>query len=620
MSLVSIFLNFKLRVKLLLAFGSILLLTVILVAVFFVTLKRINQYESASEVVDGVNIDALEMVGNVNYFIFEGYKEDEFQRDNNSHYINTYKDLLQAMNNRLTYLENLQIHQGDSITSEVHTILKRIDHRIDGLKELFLKRGFKDYGLEGKLRNSIHRVEKSTFPYDKTDMLTLRRHEKDFFLRKDTKYQKEFNTKIETFISSISNSKTTEGKDEILNLLDKYREQFNEIIETEKEIGLRENEGIKGEIKQDLDALKKNIHILRADIKSISTSFKSRATWGMVVLFTMEFVLAIVLAIVYAHIITKAIKELRRAMQKLAEGLFPAPLVIKSQEEIGQTKSAFNQMLERMKAATQFAESLGQGNLKAEYASSYADDILARALINMQSRLSEASEKEAIVSWANSGIAKLNDILKNESHSIEVLGDDIIRLVINYLHANQGALYLLDDKKEYLERISTYAYSKKKYIEQKIPLGQGLVGQAVLEGSAVVMTEVPQDFVRITSGLGEAVPGFLVIVPLQAQDQVIGALEIASFRKFEKHEVQFLERLSENIASILNSRRTAAHTSMLLKEAQEQTQRLISQEEEIRQNAEEMQAIQEQLEREKKMMEEEILSLRKQLKASYSEV
>jgi hypothetical protein len=285
---------------------------------------------------------------------------------------------------------------------------------------------------------------------------------------------------------------------------------------------------------------------------------------------------------------------------------------VKSHEEIGKTKTAFNQLLDRMKAATQFASSLGDGHLETHYDNQYADDILARSLIKMRDQLSEAHALQAVENWTNTGLAKMNDVLKSESADVAAIADEILSLMVRYVKVNQGALYLLEGEgnDQYLERVATYAYAKRKFIEQRISIGQGLVGQCVLEKSTMILTQLPKDYIRITSGLGEALPGFVVILPLKIQERVMGVLELASFEELKKHEVAFLEKIAENIASLLSSRKTAAVTLQLLNDARLQTQKLAAQEEEIRQNAEEMQAIQEQMLREKLLLEKEVAILR----------
>jgi hypothetical protein len=559
MSLSLWFLNLRLRIKLLIAFGSLVLLTVILVGIFFYTLRRMEVFENASEAIDGANIDVLEMDAAVTSFVFESYKIDSFQMTGASASLVAYRFRRDQVINHLVSLHDLPFDGRDSVLSDLNSTLERSDKRIQQLTELLKVRGFKDYGLEGKLRQAIHAVERSDFPYNKADMLTLRRHEKDFFLRKDLKYQKEFNDKLDSFLEAIG-AHTSDGKEEIADLVHDYKKQFNAIVDIENNIGLRETEGLKGAMNQELNHLKESIVKLRSGIKATSAHFKNKALLGLVILFVVQLVLGVTLAVVYSNLITRAIQELQQAMQKLAEGIYPQPLVVKSGEEIGLTKEAFNQFLKRLRAAATFAEALGNGNIKADYASEFTGDILANSMIKMRQQLADAHEKQSVTNWINTGVASLNDVLKTDTADIRVLGNQLLKMLVTYLNANQGALYLAEGEgdRTWFDRIATYAYGKKRFFEQRIEAGQGLIGQVALEKSIVVMTEVPPNYIRITSGLGEAIPGCVVIVPLMRDHEVMGVLELASFKKLQPHEIGFLERISETIASLLANRKTVS--------------------------------------------------------------
>lgn len=145
-----------------------------------------------------------------------------------------------------------------------------------------------------------------------------------------------------------------------------------------------------------------------------------------------------------------------------------------------------------------------------------------------------------------------------------------------------------------------------------------MIGQCLLEKSIIVLTQTPKDYIKITSGLGEAVPQYVIVLPLMIREDIMGIVEMASFEPLASYQVDFLRNISENIASILYNKNINIETARLLTQAQEQAQQLSSQEEEIRQNTEEMQAIMEQMEREKKSMEEEIVDLKSKLTLHHS--
>ncbi len=162
-------------------------------------------------------------------------------------------------------------------------------------------------------------------------------------------------------------------------------------------------------------------------------------------------------------------------------------------------------------------------------------------------------------------------------------------------------------------------FERKKHLKRRVALGEGLVGQVVLEKSTVHLTNVPSDYINITSGLGEANPRSVLIIPLKLSETVVGVMEFAAFSQFEPFEIEFLEKLAESIAASVIAIQTNHQTKKLLEQAQENEENLRAQEEEMRQNMEELQATQEEADRKVKaykdllrQKEEEIAQVKEQ--------
>ncbi len=227
-------------------------------------------------------------------------------------------------------------------------------------------------------------------------------------------------------------------------------------------------------------------------------------------------------------------------------------------------------------------------------------EVQQKALEENLKKVEEAKGEEQKRNWATEGIAKISEILRSNKESQEIF-DDIMSMVVNYNKCNQGGLFIVDQNEETKEVSinlkSCYAYSRKKFLEQTYEPGQGLIGQCYMEGEHIIMTNVPSNYINITSGLGEATPSSLLIMPLKVNDIIEGIIEIASFDTFETHQIEFIEKLGENIASYIQTSRINDRTSTLLMEAKEQSEELRAQEEEMRQNMEELSATQEELTR-----------------------
>ncbi len=295
--------------------------------------------------------------------------------------------------------------------------------------------------------------------------------------------------------------------------------------------------------------------------------------------------------------------------------------------EIGEVAYHINQTIENLKDATDFVTAIGEGKLDLDYKTTLDDSYepgknkLADSLIDMQGKLRQMNDEESKRKWANEGLAKFVDILRASNDNVKSLGDKVIASLVNYTESNQGALYILNDEdphNKHLELISLFAFDIKKAEQQKIKLGQGILGQTFLEKETTYLTDFPEEYIRITSGLGDANPKSILMVPLKVDLQVYGIVELASFGTYEPHVISFVEKLGESIASTLASVRSTEKNRQLIEQFQQQTEEMRAQEEEMRQNMEELQATQEEISRKERSYLQRIEELESKMAAATS--
>jgi GAF domain-containing protein len=211
----------------------------------------------------------------------------------------------------------------------------------------------------------------------------------------------------------------------------------------------------------------------------------------------------------------------------------------------------------------------------------------------------------------------LGDVLRRNNNDTKGLANEVLKEVVKYVKVNQGALFLVNEDSDagqrWLELSATYAYNRKKFIQRRVDFGEGLIGQSVLERTTIHLREVPDDYVTITSGLGQARPRTVVIVPLVHNDEVFGVLELASFRLFAPHEITFIQKVADSIASTIAAVQINERTRRLLAHSQQMSEEMKAQEEELRQNQEELQATQEQMFRRQRDLEAENEELKSKL-------
>src|SRR6201995_2978670 len=161
------------------------------------------------------------------------------------------------------------------------------------------------------------------------------------------------------------------------------------------------------------------------------------------------------------------------------------------------------------------------------------------------------------------------------------------------VNAQHGAFFLAEptaDLDTELVLVASYGYTPRRgEVADRFDIGEGLVGQAAFERKTIALTDVPQDYIKVGSGLGAAAPADILVMPVLFEDQVLGVIELASLRPFSDVNRDFLDRITETIGVVLNTIRANMRTEELLEQSQGLTQELQKQSEELRNTNDELQ-------------------------------
>ncbi len=303
-----------------------------------------------------------------------------------------------------------------------------------------------------------------------------------------------------------------------------------------------------------------------------------------------------------------ALRRISKTLTALAQGHIDSELRLdfRMRDEIGVMAHSVNQLLESMEKKANFAQAIGRGEQEQELDVA-EEDVLGVSLVEMQNSLQAAKiremmqrEQEEQQAWATKGMALFSEYMRVETNDITGFTYDILHHLTEYVHADIGAIYLVEkdaEERRYLTLTSSYAYQVRKYAEAQFEIGEGMVGRCAMEQKRIYLTDVPKGYVKISSGLGHEDPNSLVLVPIMMNDVLQGVLELARFGDFEEYVLRFIENVMGSFAATLVALRNNIQTQHLLQEARIRSEEISSQEEEMRQNMEELQTVQEEVAR-----------------------
>jgi signal transduction histidine kinase/CheY-like chemotaxis protein/HAMP domain-containing protein len=266
----------------------------------------------------------------------------------------------------------------------------------------------------------------------------------------------------------------------------------------------------------------------------------------------------------------------------------------------------------QVRAIAEVSTAVTQGDLTRQITVEAQGEVaeLKDNINQMIANLRETTQRNEEQDWLKTNLARISGLMQGQ-RDLGTVSRMIMSELTPTVSAQLGAFYMAesdngdngDEATTELKLIASYGYKKRKSVSNTFKPGEGLVGQALLERIAIVVDQAPQDYVKISSGLGDGEPVNLIVLPVIFEDQVLAVIELGSFRKFSETHLTFLEQLMETIGVVLNTLIANMRTEELLEQSQSLTKELQSQ-------SEELQSRQQELSRSNKELEEQAKSLK----------
>jgi len=250
-----------------------------------------------------------------------------------------------------------------------------------------------------------------------------------------------------------------------------------------------------------------------------------------------------------------------------------------------------NSLTLQVRAIADVATAVTRGDLSRQIAVEAQGELdeLKNNLNQMIVNLKSTTEKNSEQDWLKTNLAKFSRMMQGQK-DLEAVSKLIMSELTPLVSAHHGAFYIMDDDNNtpVLKLIASYAYKERKHVGNRFYLGEGLVGQAALEKKPILLTNVPEDYIRISSGLGEAPPRNVIVLPVLFEGEVKAVIELASFLPFSQIHQLFLDQFAESVGVVINMIAANMRTAELLEQSQSLTLELQSQSEELRTQQEEL--------------------------------
>ncbi len=556
----------KIKTKLILSYSFLILAGVVLGGIFLYFFFYIEGYYVYRKEVDNLKYLTSNAQNLQKDFLSLDANSENFMRTQKSKTITAFDINKKAINEMLKELEidpitpSLGLSENSKRSTE---LLAKYHTTFDVLKDKVLQRGYRDIGLEGKMRDVAHELENLKGKVREVDILTLRRHEKNFIIRKEMRFVEYLDKACEDIVQNLNDSLSKSAKTEIASAVESYRVMFKQMVAIEKEIGFTQEAGIRGQLTNIVKKINDEVEAFDMILTLHTDQIKNQA-WLIIISATLIMLItASIFAVYFANSVSKPIELLDRITQSVVKGLRNQEQFLEritSDDEVGNLAKNFKVMLSKLKSSIAEAE-------------------------NKNIQLEDFAREEAKRSWSSTGLSTFADILRNNHENVEKQAFEIIATLVRYTESNQGGIFIVNDDDEnhkFLELKGSYAYERQKFLNKTIEYGEGLVGSVWREQDTRFITDIPLNYANITSGLGQATPKSLLIIPIKNDNKVEGVLELMSFKIYQPFEIDFIESLSRRIATTIAAVKSNEKNAQLLSASKDFADKLKIKEEELK--------------------------------------
>jgi signal transduction histidine kinase/CheY-like chemotaxis protein/HAMP domain-containing protein len=274
-----------------------------------------------------------------------------------------------------------------------------------------------------------------------------------------------------------------------------------------------------------------------------------------------------------------------------------------------------NSLTVQVRAISDVATAVAQGDLTRSITVEAQGEVsaLKNNINQMIANLKDTTQQNMEQDWLKTNLARFSGLMQGQK-TLESVARLIMSELTPLVDAHHGVFYIgdLSSGEMMLNLLSSYGFKERKHVSNSFHLGESLIGQCALERKSILLTRVPADYIQINSGLGEAPPQTIIVLPVLFEGEIMAVIELASFQTFSPIHRTFLDQLMESVGVVLNMISANMRTEELLQQSQSLTQELQSQSKELQNQQEQLRKTNAELEHQAKELEDKATLLAEQ--------
>ncbi len=330
---------------------------------------------------------------------------------------------------------------------------------------------------------------------------------------------------------------------------------------------------------------------------------------------------SIMVGVIHVFWLNRPLNRVRKLVVQLTRGNLPSFSAAGASDEIGDLEKNLEKHVDNLRSVTRFTRDMASGDFSVRFEKLSSEDELGEALLSLRGNLMESAKEsesrrleEEYRTWNAHGQAKFSKLFREAEDDLQELSMELMKELVAYTDADVGALFITTgsgDHQPLLELTGSFAFDREKYVRRSFEFGEGLVGRAAMEKEVIHVTDLPPEYIKIRSGLGEDEPSSVLLVPVLLDDAVLGVIELASLGDIPSHQIEFIRQLGDALATTLSKVKANLQSRELFEQTKKQAEELASQEMVFRQNLEKLEEAQRDAALREEALNKEIRKLKK---------
>ncbi|MBP1995647.1 response regulator [Paenibacillus eucommiae] len=322
---------------------------------------------------------------------------------------------------------------------------------------------------------------------------------------------------------------------------------------------------------------------------------QDKALNSLVFVISLNFIIlvfSIAIIMLVSRMLLKQIGLLKQSTELILRGETDVEAEVLTKDEFGDLTKAFNQMVASFRDVILQADQISKGDYELTITPRSDRDRLSIALTQMLTSLKDTKAENERQFWLKTQLARLTGMSQGVI-KLQQLVSMLIAEIAGLVEAGQAVFYVKEVEKGPRQEsefvlLGSYAYKERKNLANRFRKGEGLVGQCALEKKPILLSNVPDDYIHISSGLGESKPLNILVLPIMFEEEVVAVMELASFQGFTPIQQDLLDQLTTSLGVVLDSVSSRQLTEELLDESRQLAEELRTQQEELRTANEEL--------------------------------